>query len=50
MKYTNLQNKYIIKIPENITILYCEKKKIITFIGPLKKKIIKIKNKTLFYR
>ena len=48
MKYTNLQNKYIIKIPENITILYCEKKKIITFIGPLKKKSLKLKIKLFF--
>lgn len=48
MKYTNLQNKYVIKIPENITVLYCDKKKIITFIGPLKKKSLKIGTKLFF--
>ena len=48
MEYINLQSKYIIKIPKNITILYCDKKKIITFIGPLKKKSLKIKIKLFF--
>ena len=48
MKYTNLQSKYIVKIPKNITILYCDKKKIVTFIGPLKKRSLKLKTKLFF--
>jgi large subunit ribosomal protein L6 len=37
--------KYSIKIPQNNIILYCEKKKIITIIGPLAKKTFKLKLK-----
>lgn len=48
MKYKNLENKYIVKIPKNITLLYCDKKKILTFIGPLKKKSLKVKTKFFF--
>ena len=36
-------NKYLIKIPDNITVLYCKKKNIITIIGTLTKKSLKLK-------
>lgn len=41
----NIKKKYIIKIPNNITVLYSNKKKILNIIGSLKKKIIKNKSK-----
>jgi large subunit ribosomal protein L6 len=41
----NLKKKYSIKIPKNIQILYCEKKNIITFLGPLLTKSFKLKIK-----
>lgn len=36
------KNKYLIKIPNNSTILYSEKKKIIIIIGPLATKTLKL--------
>jgi large subunit ribosomal protein L6 len=48
MKSTYLQKKYAIKIPENVTAFYCDKKKIITFLGPLKKKSMKLEIKPFF--
>jgi len=41
----NIPKKYTIKIPKYISVLYCNEKKIITFLGPLKKKSLKIKTK-----
>lgn len=41
MEYTSVQSRYTIKIPENIVTLYCDKKQILTFVGPLKKKSLK---------
>ena len=41
----NIKKKYIIKIPNNITVLYCKKKKILTVLGPLVKKSLKLKLK-----
>jgi large subunit ribosomal protein L6 len=41
----NTTKKYSIKIPSNTTVIYCEKKKIITLIGPLKQKSLKLKVK-----
>jgi large subunit ribosomal protein L6 len=41
----NIPKKYCIKIPNNTTILYCNKKKVITVIGPLKRKTLKLKVK-----
>jgi large subunit ribosomal protein L6 len=41
----NIAKKYSIKIPSNTTVIYCEKKKIITVIGPLKQKSLKLKVK-----
>lgn len=40
---TNIPKKYTIKIPSDNVILYCRKKKIITIIGPLAKKSLKLK-------
>lgn len=40
-----ISNKYSIKIPNNIIILYCIQKNIITIIGPLAKKSLKLKLK-----
>lgn len=37
-----LLKKYSLKIPNNVTVLYCNNKKIITVIGPLNKKSIRI--------
>lgn len=41
----NLKKKYSIKIPENIQVIYCTKKDIITFVGPLSTKSLKLKIK-----
>jgi large subunit ribosomal protein L6 len=41
----NIAKKYSIKIPNNTTVIYCEEKKIITLIGPLKQKSLKLKVK-----
>lgn len=41
-----IQNKkYIVKIPTDTSVLYCEKKKVLTILGPLKKKSLKLKLK-----
>lgn len=40
-----LKKRYTIKIPKNISIIYCDKKNIITFVGPLQTKSIKLKVK-----
>ena len=41
--------KYIIKIPNNISVIYCVKKNSIIVIGPLKKKLLKLKLKILLF-
>lgn len=41
----NFKKKYSIKIPKNIQIIYCDKKNIITFVGPLLTKSLKLKIK-----
>jgi large subunit ribosomal protein L6 len=40
-----MSKKYTIKIPNDNIILYCEKKKILTIIGPLAQKALKLKLK-----
>lgn len=40
-----LKKKYSIKIPKNIQVIYCNKKNIVTFIGPLLTKSLKLKIK-----
>jgi large subunit ribosomal protein L6 len=47
MDNLNLKKKYIVKIPKEITTLYCEEKQIITFIGPIKQKSLKLEVKIL---
>jgi len=37
-----LKKRYTVKIPKNISIIYCDKKNIITFVGPLQTKSIKL--------
>ena len=39
--------RYTIKIPKDISIIYCENKKILTFIGPQLKKSLKLTLKIL---
>jgi len=43
----NSKKKYSVKVPENIKIVYCDKKNLITFIGPLVTKSLKLKIKLL---
>jgi large subunit ribosomal protein L6 len=45
MSYNNLKKKHTITIPKNISALYCDKKNLLTFLGPLQKKSLKIKVK-----
>jgi len=40
-----IQVKYAVRIPSNITVFYCDQKKIITLKGPLGKKSLKLKVK-----
>lgn len=42
---SNQIDKYNIKIPSNITVIYSERKKTLAFSGPLKKKSMKLKLK-----
>ena len=42
---TGIKKKHIIKIPKTTTVLYCEKKRIITIIGPLTQRSLKLKVK-----
>lgn len=37
-----LKKRYTVKVPKNISIIYCDKKNIITFIGPLQTKSLKL--------
>ena len=41
-KFKKLKKKYTIKIPKNIKIIYCDKKNMITFVGPLQTKSLKL--------
>lgn len=43
----NLKKKYSIKVPKSIKILYCDKKNLITFIGPLLTKSLNLEVKLL---
>ena len=43
--FNKFKKKYIIKVPKNIKILYCDKKNIITFIGPSQTKSLKLEVK-----
>ena len=41
----NFKKKYFIKIPKNIQVIYCDKKDMIIFVGPLSTKSLKLKIK-----
>jgi len=43
----NFKKKHSVKIPENIRVLYCYEKNLITFIGPLSTKSLNLKTKLL---
>ena len=45
---TKLKKKYTVKVPKNIKVLYCDKKNIVTFIGPSLTKSLKIQVKIFF--
>jgi len=47
---TAFSKRYIIKIPKDICILYCDKKKLLTLIGPLGKKSLQVKLKVLILK
>lgn len=40
-----LKKRHTVKIPKNITVLYCDKKNILTFIGSLQTKSLKLETK-----
>ena len=42
-----LKKRYVIKIPKTIHIIYCDKKNLITFVGPLQIKSLKLKVKII---
>lgn len=42
---TKINSRYSIKIPKNVVVLYCETTNIVTIVGPLKKKALKLKVK-----
>lgn len=42
-----LKKRYTIKIPKNIDVIYCDKKNILTFIGPLQTKSFKLDVKVI---
>lgn len=48
--YLNMSKRFIIKIPKDIILLYCEKKKLLTFVGPLSKKSLQLKLKILILK
>ena len=43
MKNIQISKKYTIKIPKDISLIYCTKKKIITFFGPKSSQSLKLK-------
>ena len=48
MNFSKLKKNHIIKVPQHITTLYCDKKKLLTFIGPSQKKSFKTQVKVFF--
>ena len=49
MSTLKLKRKHIIKIPKTVSIIYCKKRNLLTFIGPLKTKTLKLQNKIIFF-
>ena len=50
MSKLKIKKKYYIKIPKTVQVLYCKKKNVLTLIGPLKVKSLKITNKIIFIK
>jgi large subunit ribosomal protein L6 len=48
LNLSKLKKKHTVKVPQNIQIIYCKDKNIITFIGPLQKKSLRLKVKVFF--
>lgn len=48
MNLSKLKKNHTIKLPHHIITLYCDKKKLLTFIGPFQKKSIKVQVQVLF--
>lgn len=46
-RLSKLKKKYTVKVPQNIKVVYCDKKNIITFLGPSQTKSLKLKVKVL---
>lgn len=42
LNFNKFKKKYVIKVPQNVTLLYCDKKNIITFIGAFQTKSLKL--------
>lgn len=40
--FNKFKKKYVIKVPKNIQTLYCDKKNILTFVGPLQTRSLKL--------
>jgi ribosomal protein L6P/L9E len=47
MNYSKLKKKHTVKIPKSVSALYCDKKKILTLVGPLQTKSLEIKVKII---
>ena len=43
--FNKFKKKYVVKVPKDIKVLYCDKKNILTFIGPFQKKSLKLQIK-----
>jgi large subunit ribosomal protein L6 len=48
MNFSKLKKNHTVKVPQHITTLYCDKKNLLTFIGPFQKKSIKVKVQVFF--
>lgn len=42
LRLNKFKKKYTVKVPQNIRVVYCDKKNIITFIGPFQTKSLKL--------
>lgn len=45
LNFSKFKKKYVVKVPRNIKVLYCDKNNIITFIGPFQTKSLKLEIK-----
>ena len=42
LSFKKFKKKYTVKVPQNIQVVYCEKKNLITFVGPFQTKSLKL--------